>query len=123
MAGLDAVYMSGYSTVLDQFGFPDLEMVTMSEMVNNIKQIVEVTNLPIITDCDTRYGGIHNVRRAAREYEKAGVAAVQYQRPDIVETLWSYRWQADRISRASTVTIRSSRRRHTEHRHRDYRAS
>ncbi|MGA9399414.1 MAG: isocitrate lyase, partial [Haladaptatus sp.] len=31
MAGLDAAYMSGYSTVLGQFGFPDLEMVTMTE--------------------------------------------------------------------------------------------
>ncbi|MEF8775367.1 MAG: isocitrate lyase, partial [Haloarculaceae archaeon] len=33
MADHDAVYMSGYSTVLGQFGFPDLEMVTMTEMV------------------------------------------------------------------------------------------
>jgi len=76
MADLDAVYMSGYSTVLGQFGFPDLEMVTMDEMVENAKRQVEATNLPIIADCDTGYGGIHNVRRAVREYEKAGVAAV-----------------------------------------------
>ncbi|MFB6108916.1 MAG: isocitrate lyase [Haloplanus sp.] len=76
MAGHDAVYMSGYSTVLGQFGFPDLEMVTMTEMVENAKRIVEATNLPVVADCDTGYGGTHNVRRAVREYEKAGVAAV-----------------------------------------------
>ncbi|WP_284012146.1 isocitrate lyase [Halobaculum litoreum] len=76
MAGLDAAYMSGYSTVLGQFGFPDLEMVTMTEMVENAKRIVEATNLPVIADCDTGYGGTHNVRRAVREYEKAGVAAI-----------------------------------------------
>ncbi|WP_458185568.1 isocitrate lyase [Haladaptatus sp. NG-WS-4] len=76
MAGLDAAYMSGYSTVLGQFGFPDLEMVTMTEMVENAKRIVEACNLPVIADCDTGYGGIHNVRRAVREYEKAGVAAI-----------------------------------------------
>ncbi|TKR28416.1 isocitrate lyase/PEP mutase family protein [Natronomonas salsuginis] len=76
MAGLDAAYMSGYSTVLGQFGFPDLEMVTMTEMVENAKRIVEATNLPVVADCDTGYGGVHNVRRAVREYEKAGVAAV-----------------------------------------------
>jgi len=76
MAGLDAAYMSGYSTVLGQFGFPDLEMVTMSEMVENAKRMVEATNLPVIADCDTGYGGTHNVRRAVREYEKAGVAAI-----------------------------------------------
>ena len=76
MAGLDAVYMSGYSTVLGQFGFPDLEMVTMTEMVENAKRIAEATNLPVVADCDTGYGGVHNVRRAVREDEKAGVAAV-----------------------------------------------
>jgi isocitrate lyase len=76
MAGHDAVYMSGYSTVLGQFGFPDLEMVTMTEMVENGKRIAEATQLPVIADADTGYGGVHNVRRAVREYEKAGVAAV-----------------------------------------------
>ncbi|WP_049983112.1 isocitrate lyase [Halorubrum sp. BV1] len=76
MAGVDAAYMSGYSTVLGQFGFPDLEMVSMTEMVENAKRMVEATNLPVVADCDTGYGGVHNVRRAVREYEKAGVAAV-----------------------------------------------
>ncbi|WP_440010033.1 isocitrate lyase [Halomicrococcus sp. SG-WS-1] len=76
MAGLDAAYMSGYSTVLGQFGFPDLEMVTMTEMVENAKRIVEACNLPVVADCDTGYGGVHNVRRAVREYENAGVAAI-----------------------------------------------
>nr|WP_172977303.1 MULTISPECIES: isocitrate lyase/PEP mutase family protein [Halobacteriales] len=76
MADLDAAYMSGYSTVLGQFGFPDLEMVTMTEMVENAKRIVEATNLPVVADADTGYGGVHNVRRAVREYEKAGVAAI-----------------------------------------------
>ncbi len=76
MTGHDAAYMSGYSTVLGQFGFPDLEMVTMTEMVENAKRIVEATDLPVIADCDTGYGGVQNVRRAVREYEKVGVAAV-----------------------------------------------
>jgi isocitrate lyase len=76
MTGHDAVYMSGYSTVLGQFGFPDLEMVTMTEMVENAKRIAEACTVPVIADCDTGYGGVHNVRRAVREYEKAGVAAV-----------------------------------------------
>ncbi|AKH98473.1 isocitrate lyase/PEP mutase family protein [Halanaeroarchaeum sulfurireducens] len=76
MAGHDAAYMSGYSTVLGQFGFPDLEMVSMTEMVENAKRIVEASNIPVIADADTGYGGVHNVRRTVREYEKAGVAAI-----------------------------------------------
>ncbi|MFB6132695.1 MAG: oxaloacetate decarboxylase [Halanaeroarchaeum sp.] len=76
MTGHDAAYMSGYSTVLGQFGFPDLEMVSMTEMVENAKRMAEATTLPIIADADTGYGGVHNVRRTVREYEKAGVAAI-----------------------------------------------
>ncbi|MFB6094410.1 MAG: oxaloacetate decarboxylase [Halanaeroarchaeum sp.] len=76
MTGHDAAYMSGYSTVLGQFGYPDLEMVSMTEMVENAKRIVEATTLPVIADADTGYGGVHNVRRTVREYEKAGVAAI-----------------------------------------------
>ena len=67
--------MSGYSTVFGQFGFPDLKIMTMTEMVENAKRMVEVTNLPATADCDTGHGWVHNVR-AVREYEKAGVAAV-----------------------------------------------
>nr|WP_224448570.1 isocitrate lyase [Haloprofundus salilacus] len=76
MTGHDAAYMSGYSTVLGQFGFPDLEMVSMTEMVENAKRIVDACNIPVVADCDTGYGGVHNVRRAVREYEKAGAAAI-----------------------------------------------
>ena len=50
MAGHQAVYMSGYSTVLGQFGFPDLEMVTMTEMVENGKRIAEATSADSVTD-------------------------------------------------------------------------
>ncbi|KYH26330.1 oxaloacetate decarboxylase [Halalkalicoccus paucihalophilus] len=76
MTGHDAIYMSGYSTVLGQFGFPDLEMVSMTEMVENAERMVDACTIPVIADCDTGYGGVHNVRRAVREYEKAGVAAI-----------------------------------------------
>lgn len=76
MTGHDAAYMSGYSTVLGQFGFPDLEMVSMTEMVENAERMVDACTIPIVADCDTGYGGVHNVRRAVREYEKAGVAAI-----------------------------------------------
>jgi len=70
MAGHDAAYMSGYSTVLGQFGFPDLEMVSMTEMVENAKRIVESTNLPVIATltrvtvaCTTFAGPFANTRR------------------------------------------------------------
>lgn len=76
MTSHDAACMSGYSTVLGQFSFPDLETVTMTEMVENAGRTIETTNLSVITGCDTGYGGIHSVRRVVHECEKAGVATV-----------------------------------------------
>ena len=40
--------------MLGQFGFPDLETVTMTEMVENAERIVGATNLPVIADCESR---------------------------------------------------------------------
>lgn len=75
-AGHDAVYMSGYSTVLGQWGLPDLEIATREQMVDNARWIARKTDLPVVADCDTGYGGIHSLRMAIRDYEDAGVAAV-----------------------------------------------
>src|SRR5699024_1324677 len=75
MAGHDAAYRSGYSPVLGPFGFPALEMVTMTEMVENAKRMVEATPVPVIAACDTGYGGSHHVRCAVRTYDKASGGA------------------------------------------------
>jgi len=113
-AGLDAAYMSGYSTVLGQFGLPDLEMVSMTEMVENAKRIVDATDLPVVADADTGYGGVHNVRRAVREYEKAGVAAAAHRGPDDAQALWPHRRQADRLPGEGPGALRGRRGRQAE---------
>jgi len=123
MAGLDAAaYMSGYSTVLGQFGFPDLEMVTMSEMVENAKRMVEATNLPVIADCDTGYGGTHNVRRAVREYEKAGVAAIHIEDQTTPKRCGHIAGKEVVSPGAGALALRGRRRRQAERRHRHHRS-
>jgi 2-methylisocitrate lyase-like PEP mutase family enzyme len=49
----------------------------MPEMVDNAGRIADASGLPVIADADTGYGGLLNVRRTVRGYEKAGVAAIQ----------------------------------------------
>lgn len=71
--GFEAVYVTGFGTAA-RYGYPDVGLVTQTEMVENLRYICRATTLPVIADMDTGYGNTINVRRAVREYERAGVA-------------------------------------------------
>ena len=70
--GFGAVYMTGAGTSAER-GFPDVGLLTMTEMVNNAKYIAGAVDIPVICDADTGYGNPLNVQRTIREYESAGV--------------------------------------------------
>jgi 2-methylisocitrate lyase-like PEP mutase family enzyme len=74
-AGFDAVYMTGFGTAAAR-GYPDLGLLTMSEMVANARAISQSVNVPVICDADTGYGNPLNVWRTVREYEDAGASAL-----------------------------------------------
>ena len=74
--GFNAVYMTGFGTSAFIFGLPDRGLLTMTEMVENARRIVNATKVPLIADADTGYGTVVNVDRTIKEYEKAGVAAI-----------------------------------------------
>ena len=74
-AGFDAVYMTGFGTAAAR-GYPDLGLLTMSEMVANARAISRSVNVPVICDADTGYGNPLNVWRTVREYEDAGASAL-----------------------------------------------
>ena len=75
-AGFPAVYMTGFGTSAGLLGRPDVGLVSMAEMADNARRIVEAVDLPVIADADTGYGNPINVVRTVREYERAGVAAL-----------------------------------------------
>jgi 2,3-dimethylmalate lyase len=74
LAGFDAVYLTGggYSRAN---GYPDIGLLTMSEIVQWLSRTVEAVEIPVIADMDAGYGNALNVVRSVREYEKTGVAA------------------------------------------------
>lgn len=80
--GFDAVYMTGAGTSASRLGWPDVGLLTMTEMVDNAGRIADACitadgrQLPLIADADTGYGGPLNVRRTIQSYERAGVAGV-----------------------------------------------
>jgi 2-methylisocitrate lyase-like PEP mutase family enzyme len=73
--GFEAVYMTGFGTAAAR-GFPDLGLLTMSEMVDNVRTIARSVQIPVICDADTGYGNPVNVWRTVNEYERAGAAAL-----------------------------------------------
>jgi 2-methylisocitrate lyase-like PEP mutase family enzyme len=79
-AGFKAVCTTGYGISASHLGKPDVEIYTMSENLAVSAAIVEaVRGTPVVTDCDTGYGGIVNIHRTMRQFEKAGVAGMIFE--------------------------------------------
>ena len=75
-SGFPAVYMTGAGTSVARYGFPDLALASMTEMISNATDITASVKIPVIADADTGYGGLLNVGRTVRKYEQSGVAAI-----------------------------------------------
>jgi 2-methylisocitrate lyase-like PEP mutase family enzyme len=73
--GFPLVHISG-SGQHRALGFADAGLLTLTEMVNKAREIVDAVDIPIVSDGETGYGNAVNVTRAVREFEKAGVAAL-----------------------------------------------
>jgi methylisocitrate lyase len=75
-AGFKMVIITGAGVVASVFGYPDMGLVTMTEMLAQARNIVRSVKIPVFADCDTGYGNALNVYRTIQEYEHAGVAGL-----------------------------------------------
>ena len=74
-AGFAAAYMTGFGTAAAR-GLPDLGLLGLGEMVENVRTLARCVDIPIVCDADTGYGSALNVMRTVGEYERAGAAAL-----------------------------------------------
>lgn len=74
-AGFEACYISGGATA-NVSGYPDIGLITLTEMCRTIREIAGASNLPVIADADTGYGEVECVVRTVIEYERSGAAAM-----------------------------------------------
>jgi len=74
--GFKAVTLGGYPASASLLGKPDVSLLTLTEMVNHTKNIVEAVDIPVFADGDTGHGNVTNVIRTVREFEKIGVAGL-----------------------------------------------
>ena len=74
--GHQAIYLSGGGVANASYGLPDLGMTTMNDVVEDVRRITAASDLPLLVDIDTGWGGAFNIGRTIREMERAGAAAV-----------------------------------------------
>lgn len=75
--GFPAVYVTGSGMSLSALGAPDVGLMSFTEVLDRVKRICDIVTIPVIADADTGYGGPLNIVRMVREFERAGVSAIQ----------------------------------------------
>jgi carboxyvinyl-carboxyphosphonate phosphorylmutase len=74
-AGFPLIYATG-GGIARSMGYPDMGLLTMSEVIARAKNMVDVTEIPVLADADTGYGNALNVMRTVSEFETIGVAGI-----------------------------------------------
>jgi 2-methylisocitrate lyase-like PEP mutase family enzyme len=74
-SGFAALYATG-GGIARSLGYPDLGLLSMSEVAAHLVPIVEHAQVPVIADADTGYGNALNVHRSVRAFARTGVAAL-----------------------------------------------
>ncbi len=75
-AGHKALYLSGGGVAANSLGMPDLGISNLDDVLIDIRRITDVTELPLLVDADTGFGGAFNIARTVRSMSKAGAAGL-----------------------------------------------
>ena len=75
-SGFKALYLSGAGVANASYGLPDLGMTSMNDVLIDAERITAATQVPLLVDIDTGWGGAFNIARTVRAFERGGVAAV-----------------------------------------------
>jgi methylisocitrate lyase len=74
--GHQAIYLSGGGVANASYGLPDLGMTSLNDVTEDVRRITSATDIPLLVDIDTGWGGAFNIARTIQQMEKAGAAAV-----------------------------------------------
>ena len=75
-AGFRAIYLSGAGVANASFALPDLGVTTLNDVLEDARRITRATQLPLLVDVDTGFGGAFSIARTVRDMISAGVAAI-----------------------------------------------
>ena len=75
-AGFDVMFMSGFAASASRIGEPDLGVMTLTEVLDQLNNITDATTIPVIGDGDTGYGNAMNVQRTVKSFAKIECAGI-----------------------------------------------
>lgn len=75
-AGFKALYLSGGGVANASYGLPDLGITTLNDVLEDVRRITSVTDLPLLVDGDTGFGGAFNIARTVRSMIRSGAAGM-----------------------------------------------
>jgi 2-methylisocitrate lyase-like PEP mutase family enzyme len=75
--GFEAAYVSGAGVTNAYLGLPDLGLISLKDLADNVSAMRDVCDLPLIVDGDTGFGNAVNVHRTVRVLERAGANGIQ----------------------------------------------
>ena len=75
-AGFGLTFMSGFSVAAARAALPDTGLLTVSEMLDQGRNITGAVTIPVIGDGDTGHGNVANVQRTVQQFARAGFAGI-----------------------------------------------
>ena len=74
--GAQSLYISGAGVANASYGLPDLAITSLNDVLEDVRRINYVTQLPVLVDVDTGWGNIFSIARTVKLMEEAKVAAI-----------------------------------------------
>ena len=74
--GIKALYISGAGVANASFGLPDLALTSLDNVLEDLRRIRGISNLPILVDCDTGWGSALNISKTTKEMISAGASGI-----------------------------------------------
>ncbi len=75
-AGFRAIYLSGAGVANASFGLPDLGMTSLNDVCEDVRRISSATELPLLVDADTGWGGAFNIAKTCADLIKSGAGGM-----------------------------------------------
>jgi methylisocitrate lyase len=75
-SGHSAIYLSGGGVAASSLGVPDLGITSLQDVLIDVERITNVTEIPLLVDADTGWGGAFNIARTVRSLTNAGAAGL-----------------------------------------------
>jgi len=75
-SGHQAIYLSGGGVAASSLGVPDLGITSLQDVLIDVERITNVTELPLLVDADTGWGGAFNIARTVKSLINSNAAGM-----------------------------------------------